>query len=121
MDVSAQLTEHGEMKPSNETSGQPVPAAVKGFLETLRRALPELRQRYGVRELGLFGSYVRSEQGRSSDLDVLVEFDSAPGFFKFIELEDFLSERLSVKVDLVMKSALKPRIGAQILAEAVTV
>jgi len=87
----------------------------------LREALPELRQRYGVAKLGLFGSYVRGEQGPGSDLDVLVEFDLAPTFFQFVEVEDVLSQRLGVRVDLVMKRALKPRLGQRILAETLTV
>lgn len=83
---------------------------------TLRAHLPELRERYGVKSLGIFGSYVRGEQGPGSDLDILVEFELAPTFFQFIELEDNLSQLLRIKVDLVMKSALKPRIGERILS-----
>jgi predicted nucleotidyltransferase len=80
--------------------------------------LPELRERYGVRGLWLFGSYLRGEQRKSSDLDVLVEFDRVPSFFEFMRLERYLGELLKVKVDLVMKSALKPTIGRHILEEA---
>jgi len=94
-------------------------------LEEIRRALrahlPELRERYGVKSLGLFGSYVRGEEGPRSDLDILVEFERAPTFFRFIELEDELSQLLGLKVDLVMKSALKPRIGERILAEVIQI
>ena len=74
------------------------------YLVLLREQMPELRRRFHVRSLGLFGSYVRGEEGETSDLDVLVEFDAAPTFFGFIELEDKLSSLLGVKVDLVMKS-----------------
>lgn len=91
------------------------------FAALLRRHLPELRERYGVRTLGLFGSYLRGEQRRGSDLDILVEFERTPTFFRFIELEDHLAGLLGVNVDLVMKSALKPRIGERILAEVVAV
>ena len=80
--------------------------------------MPELRERYGVRGLWLFGSYLRGEQRKSSDLDVLVEFDRVPSFFEFMRLERYLSELLKVKIDLVMKSALKPTIGRHILEEA---
>jgi predicted nucleotidyltransferase len=83
--------------------------------------LPELRERYGVRGLWLFGSYLRGEQRKSSDLDVLVEFDRVPSFFEFMRLERYLGELLKVKVDLVMKSALKPTIGRHILEEAQSV
>jgi len=87
-------------------------------LQILRAHLPELRERYGVRELRLFGSYLRDEQRKRSDLDVLVEFDRVPSLFEFVRLERYLSELLKIKVDLVMKSALKPAIGRHILEEA---
>ena len=87
----------------------------------LRQHLPELRERYAVKSLGVFGSYVRGEQKKRSDLDVLVEFERAPTLFQYVELEDRLSELVGIKVDLVMKSALKPVIGQRILAEVVPV
>ncbi len=91
------------------------------FKRILRQHLPELRDKYGVKSLGVFGSYVRGEANKRSDLDVLVEFESAPSLFKFIDLEEHLSRLLGRKVDLVMKSALKPAIGRHILAEVVPV
>ena len=94
---------------------------VAAFRRTLRRNLPGIRARYHVASLGLFGSYVRGEARIRSDLDVLVEYDQAPSFFEFIDLEERLSSLLGVKVDLVMKRALKPRIGERILAEVVPV
>lgn len=78
-----------------------------------------LRERYQVRELGIFGSYVRQEQTETSDVDVLVEFSETPSLLKFINLENYLSDNLGVKVDLVHKTGLKPRIGERILAEVV--
>jgi predicted nucleotidyltransferase len=63
-------------------------------------------------------SSVRGEQRKRSDLDVLVEFDRVPSLFEFIRLERYLSELLKIKVDLVMKSALKPAISRHILEEA---
>jgi len=90
-------------------------------ISVLRKHLPELQERYGVRSLGIFGSLVRGEQRKRSDLDVLVEFDRTPTLFGFIDLRDYLTDLLGVKVDLVMKSALKPAIGRHILAEVVSV
>lgn len=92
---------------------------LEDLVNALRREMPELAERYSVKSLGLFGSYVRGEQRRPSDLDVLVEFDEVPSLLKFIGLENYLSDLLGVKVDLVMKSALKPGIGRHILAEVV--
>ncbi|AKB76421.1 nucleotidyltransferase [Methanosarcina lacustris Z-7289] len=91
------------------------------FMAILRQHLPEISRKYKVSYLGIFGSYIRGEQGPESDLDILVEFEEAPGFFEYIQLEDYLSEILGVKVDLVMKSALKPAIGKHILEEVVAV
>ncbi|RLG75327.1 MAG: nucleotidyltransferase [Thermoprotei archaeon] len=91
---------------------------IRSKLEELK---PVLKDRFKVENIGFFGSYVRGEQKRGSDLDVLVEFSEPIGLFKFIELEDFLTEKLGVKVDLVMKDSLKPRIKESILKEAVYV
>jgi predicted nucleotidyltransferase len=91
------------------------------FISILRQHLPEISRKYKVSYLGIFGSYVRGEQEQGSDLDILVEFEEDPSFFEHIRLEDYLSEILGVKVDLVMKSALKPAIGRHILEEVVAV
>jgi uncharacterized protein len=87
----------------------------------LRKHLPELRERYSVRSLGVFGSYVRGEQRKRSDLDVLVEFDQAPTLLEFVHLKRHLSELVGIPVDLVLKKTLKPNIGRYILAEVVPV
>lgn len=84
--------------------------------------MSELRERYGVRSLGIFGSYVRGEQRKRSDLDILVDFNNGTlTLFQFVELRDFLSDLLGVKVDLVEKRALKPVIGKHIFEEVVSV
>ena len=91
-------------------------------LRTLRVHLPELREHYGVRTLGVFGSYVRGEQRPRSDLDLLVEFDTRPlTLIQVITLEQHLSDLLGVQVDLVEKETLKPAIGRHILQEVVPV
>jgi uncharacterized protein len=91
-------------------------------LRTLRAHLPALREDYGVRTLGVFGSYVRGEQRPRSDLDPLVEFDARPlTLIQVIALEQHLSDLLGVKVDLVEKKILKPAIGRHILQEVVPV
>lgn len=104
-----------------ETDSDRLILTLEDALETLRAQLPEINQRYGVKFLGIFGSFVRGEQEGKSDLDILVEFTSAPTFFQFVEMEDYLSQLLGVRVDLVMKSALKPRIGERVLSEVVSV
>jgi predicted nucleotidyltransferase len=93
---------------------------IKAQLEQLK---PTLSEKFKVKTIGVFGSYVRGEQKRGSDVDVLVEFceDAEIGFFKFLDLEEFLSRKLGAKVDLVTKDALKPYIGKCILQEVVMV
>ena len=91
------------------------------LIETLRQQLPLLADRYQVASLGVFGSYVRDEQSLGSDLDLLVTFYDLPSLFKFIELENYLSDFLGLKIDLVMRETLKPRIGERILKEVVIV
>lgn len=91
------------------------------FTKLLRQHPPNLSKKYSISYLGIFGSYVRGEQKEDSDLDVLVEFSKIPDLFEFIGLEQELSDMLGVKVDLVMKNALKPTIGERILEEVVQV
>ena len=91
------------------------------IVEELRRMTPALKRRYPIREIGVFGSYVRGEQTEESDLDVLVEFDDRVTLIDFAGLQQDLSDALGMNVDLVMRSALKPRIGKRILAELVPI
>jgi len=95
--------------------------SLETLLQTLRQQLPTLAERYGVETLEVFGSYVRAEQKDDSDLDVLVTFQEAPSLLTFISIENYLSDELGVKVDLVMKDSLKPAIGKVILSEAMPV
>jgi predicted nucleotidyltransferase len=98
---------------------------MKTDLSTIRKKLslrlPLLIERYKIKSLALFGSYVRCEQNDTSDLDILIEYQDIPDLISYIELENSLSDLLGIKVDLVMKDGLKPRIAQRILAEAVQV
>ncbi|MDO9528141.1 MAG: nucleotidyltransferase family protein [Syntrophales bacterium] len=91
------------------------------FRELFKLHFSLLANRYQVQSLGIFGSYVRREQHTDSDLDVLVTFSETPSLLKFIALENYLSDLLGVKVDLVMQDALKPNIGQHILREVIRV
>jgi hypothetical protein len=90
-------------------------------LDDIRRELaailPELRQRYPVSYLGVFGSWVRGEQTTDSDLDLLVDFDGPIDLFAYARLQEEIGRRLALRVDLVQRSGLKPGIGANILRE----
>ncbi|WP_297091526.1 nucleotidyltransferase family protein [Thermococcus sp.] len=83
----------------------------------LRVHKEELRERYGVKRIGVFGSYSRGEQKEDSDVDILVEFEKPIGLIDFIRLQEYLESLLGVKVDLVTKGALKKRIKERILQE----
>jgi len=90
---------------------------VDEFKKILAAHRPELVQKYHVRSLELFGSRLRGEHGADSDLDVLVTFSDTPGLLQFSSLRYHLSDLLGVKVDLVMRDALKPGIRERILKE----
>jgi len=88
------------------------------IIKKLKEIRPVIESKYCVKNLEVFGSYIQGEQKKSSDLDILVEFSKTIDLFKYIELENYLSEKLGVKVDLVMKDTLKledPAVSAKSL------
>ena len=87
---------------------------VKQLVEAEREFLA---RQYNVSQLGVFGSVVRNENTVDSDIDLLVEFTEPIGLLKFVNMENYLSNKLVNKVDLVSKSALKPNIGNRVLNE----
>jgi predicted nucleotidyltransferase len=84
----------------------------------LAELMPAARERFGVRDLAVFGSVARGEASDASDLDVLVDFVGKATFDGYMGLKLFLEDSLGVKVDLVTRAALKPRLRAWIEAEA---
>lgn len=93
-------------------------AEIKKILKCLK---PELKERYSVKEIGIFGSVVRNEQKRGSDIDIAVEFYEVHGLFKFINLESFLEKKLRNKVDLVTKDGIRNELKENILGQMVSV
>ena len=85
--------------------------------EIIQEHKKDLKKEYGVKEIGIFVSYVKGEQKAVSDVDILIELERPIGFVKFMKLEKRISDILGVKVDLVTKKALKPYIGQRILQE----
>jgi predicted nucleotidyltransferase len=87
--------------------------------EILQAQKPYLAERYGVTEIGVFGSYVRGEQRPESDLDILIELEDPPriSLLGLVNLENYLSDLLGVKVQVAIKEDLKPRLSAYILEE----
>ena len=95
-------------------------------LEEIKNLLKEhkkiLRKQFGVKELAIFGSYVREEQTPASDIDVLVEFETGcKTFDNYMDLKFYLENLLGLKVDLVTKKAVKPRLQPYIFKELVYV
>lgn len=91
------------------------------LLASLSREMPFLKERFDVERCGLFGSYAHGETTSKSDIDLLVRFVKPIGFFKFMELEDYLSQKLGIKVDLVTEDALKPLIRPYVLESVIYV
>ena len=87
--------------------------------QLLQQSKSVLQENYRVTELGIFGSYVRGEQNEESDVDVLIDYEKAPTLFKLVELRNYLNELTGMKVDVVTKKGLKPRIRERVLSEVV--
>ncbi len=87
----------------------------------IKRLEPSLKKDFSVKKIGIFGSYLRGEEKKRSDLDILVEFEDNANLtlLDFIHLENYLSKELKIKVDLVEKNVLKPRIEKHILKEVI--
>lgn len=94
---------------------------VRHITDVLSRYMPELRDAYHVKTIGVFGSAARGEDTLASDVDILVEFSTPVGFFKFLDLEEYLSGILKRKVDLVTRDALKPALKDAVLRDVVYV
>ena len=94
---------------------------IEEIVRKLEELKPLLRRDFGVKSIGVFGSYVRNEQKETSDVDILVDFhpDAKMDLIKFVELKNYLSDLLGLNVDLVMKTALKSNIGKRIMKEVI--
>lgn len=90
------------------------------ILQQLHYHLPQLQERFQVRRIGLFGSYVWQDAQPGSDIDVLVELE-APTFDRYMDLKFFLEDLLHREVDLVLADTLKPRLRPIITQEVVYV
>ena len=92
-----------------------------GIVKLLSDHLGEIRERYGVSHLALFGSAARDELRPDSDVDVLVEFDGRATFKGYFDLKDYLEELLGRRVDLVTDRGLKPRARTEVEKDLVRV
>ncbi|MCW4572903.1 hypothetical protein SAMN06264868_1034 [Venenivibrio stagnispumantis] len=90
--------------------------------QTLKERMPELKEKYGVKNLYIFGSYVRGEQTPESDIDILVEFEKGrKSFDNYMGLKFYLEDLFGLKVDLVIKEAVRKELQKYIYSEAINV
>ena len=89
---------------------------IKGILKKYK---DEVVRDYKVKEIGIFGSFVRGEQRKRSDIDILVEYYELPDLLKLIELESRFERILRNKVDLVEKNGIRPELKERILKEVI--
>ncbi|RZN65248.1 MAG: nucleotidyltransferase [Candidatus Methanoliparum thermophilum] len=94
------------------------PKNANEIINILRLHIRDLEERFRVKEIGVFGSYVRDEQKRGSDIDILVEFkEGYKTFDNYMELKFYLEEILKSEIDLVLKTAIREELKQSILSE----
>ena len=94
---------------------------LKQIQNILASSKPELRKRYKVRELSIFGSYSRGEQKKKSDVDILVRFNPNATLFDFVGLGNYLEEKLKLKVDVVSENGIRPELKSSIVKDVVRI
>lgn len=92
--------------------------SISTIVKMLRLHDTDVREKFKITEIGVFGSYVRGEQRDDSDIDILVEFERGyKTFDNYMELKFFLEDILTSKIDLVIKTAIRDEIKQNILSE----
>jgi hypothetical protein len=81
----------------------------------------EINRKYGVKEIGIFGSYVKGEQKETSDVDILVDFEKPVSLLQIVSLENYLSDIVGIKVDILLKKNIRAELKEFILKETVSV
>lgn len=89
------------------------------ILRRLEELKEEVKKKYKVREIGVFGSIIRGEQKETSDIDLLVDFEDGADLFDFVGLSMFLEEKLNWKVDIVPKEDLRKELKESVMKEVV--
>lgn len=103
----------GKVKTSHKGS------SFRSLEENLKRLKPMLRRKFKVKRLGIFGSFVRGQARRYSDVDVLVEFSEGIDLLDFVAMERYLRDQTGAKIDLVSIKALRPEFRGTILNEVI--
>lgn len=94
---------------------------MKIYMEEIKRKILPILQRYGVKRVGLFGSYVRGDMREDSDIDILVEIEKDISLLDFVGLKLEIEEALGKKIDLVEYNTIKPLLKERILKEQVVI
>ena len=94
---------------------------LKQIQNILASSKPELRKRYKVRELSIFGSYSRGQQKKKSDVDILVRFNPNASLFDFVGFGNYLEERLKMKVDVVSERGIRSELKSSIVKDVVRI
>jgi len=93
--------------------------SLKEINDILKQHKKEFEDKYKVKEIGIFGSYVKGQQKKTSDIDILVDFDEVPDLFTFLEFETYVEKLIKVRTDMVRKNVLRPELKDKILDEVV--
>jgi predicted nucleotidyltransferase len=91
------------------------------ILKCLADHAPEIRKRFAVKNLAVFGSVIRDDAANARDVDILVVFEGKANFDRFMDLKLYLEDLISMKVDLVTQDALRPQLRSGIEQEAIHV
>jgi len=89
-------------------------------IKILKSLKKDLKEKYNVKGIGIFGSLTRGEQKETSDIDILVEFGENADLFNLVGLAIFLEGKLNQKVDVVPKKVLREEIRESVLKEVVS-
>ena len=95
--------------------------SLKDIKKLLKEHQAELREKYNVKELGVFGSCAKGSMSPTSDIDIVVDFYELPDLFSFLEMEGYLEKILQEKIDLIERTAIRPQLKDMILKEVVYV
>ncbi|BCB96735.1 nucleotidyltransferase [Dissulfurispira thermophila] len=95
--------------------------SLKEIIDSINSLKEKIKTQYKAEVVGIFGSFVRGEEKKSSDIDILVEFNEDADLFDFVGLSIFLEEKLGRKVDVVPRDMVRPELKKRILKETVSV
>ncbi len=96
-------------------------SAIKKILKSIKALKKKIKDDYKAEIVGVFGSYARGEQKKTSDVDIIVRFHEGATLFDFVGLADFLEEKLGIKVDIVSEKGIRKELKSRILKEAIAV